>query len=283
MRRRIHLQALRVAAVGVDAEHVAGVRRDDLAVLEGARRGVGEVLLPVGAGRALATSWRCTPSCASLAKRISPPGTSDCSGSHCLMVPLTMTVLIAAQRSRAAHGIGGAVDEALLLRRLGGTGGEHGESDNGERALHGFPPRGGGRQANSGTVPLFQPRHNGVGSTLIRSENCNARLRCPASTTSCAATASAMLRAALHLLPGRRAGQAGRRRSPRASAPGSSTRRTPAVTRCSGRLAWRLTASRRCPRWPRPWWWRRPLPFPGRAPRSTPTSRSRIICRRSST
>src|SRR5512134_465161 len=36
---------------------------------------------------------------ASLAKRASPPGTSDCSGSHCLTLALTSMVLIAAMRS----------------------------------------------------------------------------------------------------------------------------------------------------------------------------------------
>src|SRR5207249_2228860 len=36
---------------------------------------------------------------ASLAKRISPPGTSDCSGSHCFTVPLIVTVLTLAHVS----------------------------------------------------------------------------------------------------------------------------------------------------------------------------------------
>ena len=52
VRRRAHLHVLRVAAVAVDAEHVAGLGRDDLAEGEGARRGIGEVLHPVAAARA---------------------------------------------------------------------------------------------------------------------------------------------------------------------------------------------------------------------------------------
>src|SRR5215213_11095138 len=49
MRRRVRLHALRIAAVAVDADDVAGVGRDDLAEGEGARRRVGEILHPVRA------------------------------------------------------------------------------------------------------------------------------------------------------------------------------------------------------------------------------------------
>ena len=52
VRGRRHLHVLRVAPVAVDAQHIARLRRHDLAVGERARRGISEVLDPVGAARA---------------------------------------------------------------------------------------------------------------------------------------------------------------------------------------------------------------------------------------
>ena len=48
VRRRIHLQVLRIACRRVDADHITRVRREDLAELVSAWRRVGEFLLPVG-------------------------------------------------------------------------------------------------------------------------------------------------------------------------------------------------------------------------------------------
>ena len=101
--------------------HVAGLRRDDLAVGEGARRRIGEVLHPVDAARARADVGRCRSNVDSLAKRVSPPGTSDCSGSQYLALPLKATVLIAGEALGAAHGVDRPVDQALLAGR-GGAG-----------------------------------------------------------------------------------------------------------------------------------------------------------------
>jgi hypothetical protein len=50
--RGLHLHVLRIAPVAVDAQHVAGLGRHDLAEGERARRRVGEVANPVDSRRA---------------------------------------------------------------------------------------------------------------------------------------------------------------------------------------------------------------------------------------
>src|SRR5258708_38459770 len=68
--------------------------------------------------RAARLSRSCqTSKLVSLAKRISPPGTSDCSGSHCLVVPFADTVLIPARRS--APPMASTARETRLCSRVG--------------------------------------------------------------------------------------------------------------------------------------------------------------------
>src|SRR3989442_6289885 len=104
---------------------------------------------------------RCERSCStsklvSLAKRISPPGMSDCSGSHCFVVPFAETVLIAARRS--APPIASTARLTRLCSLVSGLAQDsraNVERKTSERFM-GPPPEGRCR-ANSGSLPLFLP------------------------------------------------------------------------------------------------------------------------------
>src|SRR2546430_6365868 len=104
---------------------------------------------------------RCERSCstsklASLAKRISPPGMSDCSGSHCFVVPFAETVLIAARRS--APPIASTARLTRLCSFVSGLAQDsraNVERKTSERFMG--PPPEGRRRANSGSLTLFLP------------------------------------------------------------------------------------------------------------------------------
>jgi hypothetical protein len=120
VRRRIGLHAFGVAAVAVDADHVARVGLDDLAIGEGARRGVGEVLRVVVAAGARGA----VDDGVELGLR----GEAGLAARHVGLLGLPEFHRAAArggldrrERLGAPHGVRGLVDQALFLRR-GGAG-----------------------------------------------------------------------------------------------------------------------------------------------------------------
>ena len=102
---------------------------------------------------------RCARSCqisqvVSLAKRTSPPGMSDCSGSHCFWRALGDDRVDRGKALGAAHRIDGAVDQGLLLGRRRRAGDED-DADKTASARFMVPlPRNG--DANSSSLPLIR-------------------------------------------------------------------------------------------------------------------------------
>ena len=137
---RVRIQALLGAPVAVDAGDVARVGRDDLGEGERARGADTRTSAPSPFSTRRSPTSVTVSNVDSQAKRISPPGTIDCSGSHWRTVPLVEMVLTALRASTPP-----TPDTARSTRADSGFHGRarrhhegYGEQDS--HTVHGFPP-----------------------------------------------------------------------------------------------------------------------------------------------